>query len=526
MAQLKEYTNTENVNPSTFEGTAYSLERYGKIAQENIEKGAEGLASAASAVEKHQARMDLSTFQTNEAQFNEDQMAKWDQEKQFEDPTDPQAAQKRIDAYREGMAKFTDNITNEDVQALAKEKVAQRTGEFARTVYGERAQLQVQLLHDNRMKADNSAANVLYSHPENLETEIGHTDAVVAGLPFASRGESARIRNATLADSAGRGLADRMLTADPRSLTEAQLQATIRIIGNPDGVFAKNMSTAKHDEVLKDLQQRLEKLPYLQDAADEHDDRVQAKAAAQFAAEIYGSTQDANGNNIIPPDYGEKLEQLKNMEGSTMAQYEALQNRRTSIQQGSLVVTDPDAWDAMSEIAKLPPTDPRSQSFEDRVLTLNHYRKISDADTSRLLRMQKQAQNSIQYRHALGDVKEFLRKEKTFFPDRDPILGLPDPTARDRYQQYTVRVMDRFQQLFDQGGDWAAGLRPDNVNYYGQFRDTYSLTHKGATSPFVTPTVQNSPEAPHIKDENDPAFKALQPNQLFFGPDGKPYWKK
>lgn len=150
----------------------------------------------------------------------------------------------------------------------------------------------------------------------------------------------------------------------------------------------------------------------------------------------------------------------------------------------------------------------------DRAVLAAHERgDLTDADMIRLHGLAMKVDKDPVMKAATIKLNKFLADERrAFFPNVDQ-RGIYDPTAEDRFYQYKSVAEAALDQALS-SGDQAKinGLfTTNNENYIGKMRDFYSLDHKGATLPYITPNLSNSGVLPGPVHYGQQGFQAPPP---------------
>jgi len=210
MAQIKEYANTQNVNPGPEESTAYSLERYGRIEQESIQQAGSGLKQVANTIATHEAKLDASD--TTAAYSKQDEQtytayADWKQNHPY-DPQDPDASyndflETHVRQPNESLKGQTRTQTGVE---LADKLSAERIDRWTRTITTDRINEEQQRVVDNTNSFVTSNANVATLHPEQAADLIKQTEFYAdAMLPSNLKKDFMGQAGAHIADSALEG---------------------------------------------------------------------------------------------------------------------------------------------------------------------------------------------------------------------------------------------------------------------------------------------------------------------------------
>lgn len=237
MPQIKEYTNTKIPQGNPYESTAYSLERYSRVNQESIERGASGLAKAAQTISDHEDRMQLSDWTT--ANSNRDRQLWEGYHATLNDPNaSPDAAEKYLN--EKVLPELDKNPLgdNQELRPNVAEKVQEVT---ARQKYdwtreamtgqakmdGERQQAAV------NTQVNNSAA-IVGPHPDMYGAQIAATDhAIETIVPAAQQAEAKFLAHQHLAKAAAEGIVS-STTAGIRSAMVDAAQLNVDGIDDPN----------------------------------------------------------------------------------------------------------------------------------------------------------------------------------------------------------------------------------------------------------------------------------------------------
>lgn len=268
MPQLREYTNTKVPEGNPYEQTAYSVERYGRIAQENIEKGAGALSQVAGAVASHEQRLDLSNQATTAANQNADiakQFADWQQTHNNDyDAADPDKA------YRDFLTNTVDKqnealISGANTQAgrdWAIQHGADRKAAWAKTIYSEQIADETARIQDGFHHIINVNSAIAAQHPEQAQDLINQASTYIqAMMPSNVHKDSIDQATQFIASGAGEGLVAAATKGVYSDLTgAAQLNADGAEDPHFQSVNVAEAAKARVDAVRKQLTPLLEQM--------------------------------------------------------------------------------------------------------------------------------------------------------------------------------------------------------------------------------------------------------------------------
>lgn len=210
MPQIREYTNTKIPEGNPFESTAYSIERYGRVNQENIEKGANAAAQVAATVSNHEDRMQLADWTT--ANSNRDRQLWEGYHAVLQDPNaPPNAAEKYLN---ENVLPALDKNPlgeNQELRPNVAEKVQEVTArqkyDWTREAMTGQAKMDGERQQAAINTTVNNAAAIVGPHPDMYGAQIANADHTIETIvPAAQQAEAKLLAHQHIAKAAAEGI--------------------------------------------------------------------------------------------------------------------------------------------------------------------------------------------------------------------------------------------------------------------------------------------------------------------------------
>ncbi len=327
MAQIKEYVNTKNVNPAPEENTAYSLERYGRIAQESIQQGAAGIESAAKGIQAHIDRQNISdiaaTAATQKTEFETSQ-ADWLLNHNNEyDPTDPDKVYRdRLDVIDQQNDKLKALATTQAGQDWVDRFAADRKVAETKSIYSQKVIDETARAQDNFNHVVTSNAQIAAQSPEQAQDLIAQTKFMAEGiLPSTVHKDAIDQASSHIADAAATGAYAQLAKKDPALLAPGDIDAAIAHVGDLPTSEVGARVIAQLTELKNGLPEAQERAKNARQIEQDRVNREQYHTAvAQFDQQF---TNPNTGEKLYSPSYFQGLQQLKGMPGVDLEQINA-----------------------------------------------------------------------------------------------------------------------------------------------------------------------------------------------------------
>lgn len=210
MPQIREYTNTKIPEGNPFESTAYSIERYGRVNQENIEKGANAASQVAATVSNHEDRMQLADWTT--ANSNRDRQL-WDgYHAVLQDPNaPPNAAEKYLN--EKVLPALDKNPLGEDqelrpnVAEKVQEVTARQKYDWTREAMTGQAKMDGERQQAAINTTVNNAAAIVGPNPAMYGAQKANVDHTIETIvPAAQQAEAKLLAHQHIAKAAAEGI--------------------------------------------------------------------------------------------------------------------------------------------------------------------------------------------------------------------------------------------------------------------------------------------------------------------------------
>lgn len=486
MGNIREYTNESTVNPSPLEGTAFSLERYGRIDQESIQQGAAGLADIAHQLQQHEAKNDAADLIAAHAQVDAGLFQAY--REKAKDPNAPEGWRQEFleNTVANSYQKLKDSARTPQGYSHAEDLGAQGTYNWTRTVAAD----QMKEDGEKHIAALNgsvqTSANVVNESPDQLEAEIAKNYLNVRALVPAEKQDAVLLQmRAHLTDSALAGITS--LAQKNRTISAAALDGLKSYINDDNNNFKTDASREAFARANDDLQTLINGTP----------ERLRSVANAN-AADAARVTKAANDQattewqrKLIGPNGHTTLSSAEVMAGvvkddrftaegregiikfSDYLNNEEL--RRTKAEE--TVRTDPKVWDDIVERAtNLDPNDPNFPTLAD-VAIAGHNRQLTQSDAVRASEVIRDISSNKPYKAGLKQFRSFMATEakQPGFAITDPVTGIKDDTAVDRLNGWRAAAMARWEDTFKTQGAAAADALFDSNSstYLGSLRKPY-----------------------------------------------------
>jgi hypothetical protein len=542
MAQIKEYTNTKNVSPGPEESTAYSLERYGRVNQESIEKGASGLSTAADVVATHEAKNDVADVASAHSALQANLFERYETIR-----NDPNAAPEALHNFITDDVLSASNELQEKARTSAgythaQDLSAQMTYDFTRIAAADQV-TQDQERHTAAInKAATVGANIANVHPDLMDAQIttaAHT--VQALIPAAQQPKAMEQVTNWIADSAIRGRMAQIQRADPLTVTPDQIAATQKFIQDAQGKASREAFAQVNDDFTNWQNGLAAKQETLRNAQEVHA-RQQEKLKAQTqGAQIFHDYVhvDTDGHPYVNPEG--MVAALQITDGETQR---AVFNDLKGIQAAR------DAFDNREVNAKATTNEQVYQSlfrgFQtgqkdlSDLVAADHSGQLSKEDSAGLTKLYS-AQKELQ--------------RDGFTPATNRVLGILDQEAKvafnltggdasiedqRKYTDFNLILSSRMLAAKRQGVDmeqWVSNnmdmirgiMQSMNGGPNGPPAGTglqryQNLINKNNHETGQPPAASKVP--PKITSANDPAYAALKKGDQYMRPDGKVYVKQ
>jgi hypothetical protein len=313
MAPLPVYVNKQNVNPGPPESTAYSIERYGRIQEESIDKGGEAVAKLGQAYEKHVMRSEVIDWQAKSSAYEVDQEAEYQRQKSLHG-NDTSWVPDFLAKRQQGLEALTSHLSTPEAQDYATTRTAALSQEFGRRAYAEAAHAE---LEGNKASVEQVAtnyANLAAGDFTNAKTyALNGMHAVAAANLGAEMAPTAvRIANHVF-DSATEGFLGK-LEGNP-FITSEQVDKAKSFYSDPKNGFvgdAENpgASASKYAEATKRLNDLTNYAQGTPERLARYNETIAAQAVREAKAtnnarggEIFSKsiTVDADGNTHVDP---------------------------------------------------------------------------------------------------------------------------------------------------------------------------------------------------------------------------------
>lgn len=294
MARIREYNNTQDIDPRSLEQSAYRVERTGMIAGQAWQHGFQGLAQGTSEVEKAVAQSETSDLSKKLSDLDLNLTQQYEDARQKGDPLNPEFANNfvsnNVDAKLQSIG---DGLMTKQGQQMFQEASARMRESYMKRGIADQATFAGDAAVANYKNSVTNYSNLVTNDPTIMDHAAGMIKTLTATLPAEHRDE---YQNAGLEAVYGAGAKSYLDAAikNPNA-NEASLDAAWSHVSDPKNGFVGNVNP--------DTYSALEK-QYL--TAKETLGATQAEIASQNLPDLLqrikangGNDTDSEAQNII-----------------------------------------------------------------------------------------------------------------------------------------------------------------------------------------------------------------------------------
>ena len=382
MPRIAEYTSQENLNPQVFEGAAYSLERYGRIAGEEISRGTGALAQGFGRLAEAAGRNEAMALQRKMTDYENGQLQLFDQAKQTADPNDPEAFKDFYTKLNDGLDKFGEDLGSPQAQEVYTTMRDRTSAMFMREGLSYQHEMA-----GNKLKADyEGVVNTLGANaalnPASLKDQLLRLKDSSNLLPPTAGPDAYAQASKHIVKSAGDSVVSQAISSAMTTGDVSAIDSAGKFLLNKDGDYVKNGDAADITDWENKLNEARGHIGEVARSQAAEEKRQRTEDFRQASLQVTSGLYDQDGNFRLPKNYFAQVTQLHDSYSDVMTsgEYESMMKAgRAAAEQRAPVQSDPQTYSNFRERAFLGSGDPRQLSSME-VYQAMADGKISTAD--------------------------------------------------------------------------------------------------------------------------------------------------
>lgn len=291
MPRIRQFNNTQTINPQPLEQAAYRVERTGMLAGEAVRQGFDQAARATGEVENAVAQSETSDLSNKIAQLDLDTTQKYEDAKQNGDPNDPQFASKFVaNNIDPALEKLGEGLTTPQAQRMFQEASLQMRKEYIKRGIADQASFAGAASITNFKQTVTSLANSATNDPTSTDHAANLLETLSQHLPAEHRQTLVNAGQDVIYGSGAKSYLDAAIK-NPNA-TDATLDAAWAHVSDPKNGFVDHVNPDTYAALQKQYEGAKETLGAARSQmADQNWTDLMARIKTNGGNDVEGSAQ-------------------------------------------------------------------------------------------------------------------------------------------------------------------------------------------------------------------------------------------